>query len=59
LYGLKNSEERKLSKVSGESRQLDTHQDYLAHQIKADPVQAKYSCEPSSGVPDIPQNTKF
>lgn len=59
FYGLKHSEERKLSNERGESRQLDTHQDSLARQSKTDPVLAKYSYEPSSGAPDIPQHTKF
>jgi hypothetical protein len=59
FYGLKHSEERKLSSEREESRQLDTHQDCLARQSKTDPVPAKYSCEPSSGAPDIPQHTKF
>lgn len=59
FYGLKNSKERKLSHEKEESRQLDTHQDCLAHQSKADAMQAEYSYEPSSIVPDVPLNTKL
>jgi hypothetical protein len=58
FYGLKNSEEEKLSKEKKASR-LHTHQDGSAHESKRESVQAKCSYKSSSSPPDIPQNTKL
>jgi hypothetical protein len=58
FYGLKNSEEDKLSKEKKESR-LHTHQDGSAHEMRGESVQAKCNYKSSSSPPDIPQNTKL
>ncbi|PNF36664.1 hypothetical protein B7P43_G13333 [Cryptotermes secundus] len=58
FYGLKNSEEDKLSKEKKESR-LHTLEDGSARETRGEAVQAKCNYKSSSGPPDIHQNTKL
>lgn len=58
FYGLKNSEEEKLSKEKKASR-LHSHQDGSGRESRGESVQAKCSYKSSSSPPDIPQNTKL
>lgn len=58
FYGLKNSEEDKLSKEKKESR-FHTLQDGSARETGGEAVQAKCNYKSSSSPPDIHQNTKL
>jgi hypothetical protein len=58
FYGLKNSEEEKLSKEMKE-RRLHTYEDGSLNQGRGESVQGKCNCKSTSSPPDATQNTKL
>ncbi|KAJ4442790.1 hypothetical protein ANN_04383, partial [Periplaneta americana] len=59
FYGLKNSEEAKLSKKGEENNEFHVHHGTFARRTRAESLQAKYGYKPSNTVTDILRSTKL